>query len=133
MPSAVIVDAVRSPMGRGKPGGALSGLHPADLLARLDADQRDALLAHELAHVGRRDHWVRWAELVAVCLYWWYPLAWWARRRLQAHEEECCDAWVAAELSPRAYATAILETIDFLSGAAVPAMTSAAGGAPLGS
>src|SRR4051812_40510689 len=29
---AVIVDAVRTPSGRGKPGGALSHLHPADLL-----------------------------------------------------------------------------------------------------
>jgi acetyl-CoA acyltransferase len=35
VPSAVIVDAVRSPMGRGKPGGALSGLHPVDLLAQV--------------------------------------------------------------------------------------------------
>ena len=35
MPAAVIVDAVRSPMGKGKPGGALSGLHPVDLLAQL--------------------------------------------------------------------------------------------------
>jgi len=33
MPEAVIVEAVRSPMGRGKPGGALSSVHPADLLA----------------------------------------------------------------------------------------------------
>ena len=32
---AVIVDAVRSPMGRGKPTGALAGLHPADLLAQV--------------------------------------------------------------------------------------------------
>ncbi len=31
--AAVIVDVVRTPSGRGKPGGALSGLHPADLLA----------------------------------------------------------------------------------------------------
>ncbi len=29
----VIIDAVRSPMGRGKAGGALSALHPVDLLA----------------------------------------------------------------------------------------------------
>lgn len=29
----VIVDAVRSPMAKGKPGGALSGVHPVDLLA----------------------------------------------------------------------------------------------------
>ena len=35
MPSAVIVDAVRSPMGRGKIGGALSGVHPVDLLAQV--------------------------------------------------------------------------------------------------
>lgn len=30
---AVIVDAVRTATGRGKPGGALSGVHPVDLLA----------------------------------------------------------------------------------------------------
>jgi acetyl-CoA acyltransferase len=33
MTSAVIVDLVRTASGRGKPGGALSGVHPADLLA----------------------------------------------------------------------------------------------------
>jgi acetyl-CoA acyltransferase len=31
--TAVIVDAVRTPSGRGKPGGALSGIHPVDLAA----------------------------------------------------------------------------------------------------
>jgi len=35
MANAVIVDAVRSPMGRGKTGGALSGVHPVDLLAQV--------------------------------------------------------------------------------------------------
>ena len=30
---AVIVDAVRTASGKGKPGGALSGVHPVDLLA----------------------------------------------------------------------------------------------------
>ena len=34
MRDALIVDAVRSPIGRGKPGGALSGLQPVDLLAQ---------------------------------------------------------------------------------------------------
>ncbi|MFF7477036.1 acetyl-CoA C-acyltransferase [Streptomyces sp. NPDC008092] len=33
MTNAVIVDAVRTPSGRGKPGGQLSGLHPAELLS----------------------------------------------------------------------------------------------------
>jgi len=36
MPEAVIVEALRTPIGRGKPGkGGLSGLHPAHLLARV--------------------------------------------------------------------------------------------------
>ncbi|MCR3718634.1 MULTISPECIES: thiolase family protein [Prauserella salsuginis group] len=30
----VLVDAVRTPMGKGKPGGALAGVHPVDLLAQ---------------------------------------------------------------------------------------------------
>ena len=33
MAEAVIVDVVRTPSGRGKPGGALSGIHPVDLAA----------------------------------------------------------------------------------------------------
>ncbi|MHB1235579.1 MAG: thiolase family protein [Microbacteriaceae bacterium] len=38
MHEAVIVDAIRTPSGRGKPGGALSGIHPADLLAGVLAE-----------------------------------------------------------------------------------------------
>jgi acetyl-CoA acetyltransferase family protein len=33
MGEPVIIDAIRTPMGRGKPGGALSAVHPVDLLA----------------------------------------------------------------------------------------------------
>ncbi len=33
MHEAVIVDVIRTPSGRGKPGGQLSGIHPVDLLA----------------------------------------------------------------------------------------------------
>jgi acetyl-CoA acyltransferase len=34
MTEAVIVDIIRTPSGKGKPGGALSGVHPAALLAQ---------------------------------------------------------------------------------------------------
>src|SRR6202012_5479146 len=34
MTTAVIVDIIRTPAGKGKPGGALSGVHPAALLAQ---------------------------------------------------------------------------------------------------
>src|SRR5262249_14358926 len=66
---------------------------PAELLRRLSATQRASLVAHELAHLRRGDHWVRWLELAVVAAYWWCPLAWFARRELQRAEEECCDAW----------------------------------------
>jgi len=33
MRDAVIIDAVRTPIGKGKPGGSLSAVHPVDLLA----------------------------------------------------------------------------------------------------
>jgi beta-lactamase regulating signal transducer with metallopeptidase domain len=59
---------------------------PEGLWARLSAEQRDTLLAHELAHLRRGDHWVRRLELLALGLYWWLPVAWWCRRRLQETE-----------------------------------------------
>jgi hypothetical protein len=105
-------------------------LLPAALWDRLDAEQQDTLLAHELAHLRRGDHWVRRLELLVLGLYWWHPVAWWARRELCEAEEQCCDAWVvwALPAAARAYAAALLETVTFLSQAR-PALPEAASGA----
>jgi RND family efflux transporter MFP subunit len=104
---------------------------PAELWARLGEAQQDAVLAHELAHLRRRDHWVRWLELAALGLYWWHPAAWWARRELGKAEERCCDAWVVWALpgAAEAYAAALLDTVTFLSASrsAVPVGASGAG------
>ena len=92
-------------------------LLPAELWSRLDDDQRDAVLVHELAHLRRRDHWVRRLEAIVLGLDWWNPVAWWARRRVESAEEQCCDAWVAWALpgSAPAYAEALVTTAAFLS------------------
>jgi beta-lactamase regulating signal transducer with metallopeptidase domain len=92
-------------------------LLPAGLLERLNEPQATALLMHELAHLRRRDPWMRWFEAAAVVLHWWNPIAWWARARLQQAEEECCDALVLQTLPNHAsaYAEALLETVQFLS------------------
>ena len=106
-------------------------LLPRDLWERLDDRQRDTVLTHELAHLCRRDHWVRTLEVVVAALYWWHPLVWYARRALREASEQCCDAWVlwALPRSAASYATALIEAIDFLSTArpVVPALASGMG------
>jgi len=88
-------------------------LWPAGLECRLKADGRRAVLAHELAHLRRRDHWVRRLEMVAAVLHWWNPLFWLARKKLRADAELACDAWATGQADRRAYAEALLEVCSF--------------------
>jgi beta-lactamase regulating signal transducer with metallopeptidase domain len=69
------------------------------------------VIAHELAHLRRRDHWIAWPELLAGCLWWFNPLFWFVRRRLRASAELACDAWVVATVpgDQRAYAESLVE------------------------
>lgn len=99
------------------PAGPPRLLLPVGLWSQLSDAQRDTLLAHELAHLRRQDHWLRWLELAAVGLYWWHPVAWWAQRELQEAGEQCCDAWVVAVLpgAADAYAEALLQTVAYVS------------------
>jgi len=104
-------------------------LLPERLAAELHGDELDTLLAHELAHVRRRDHWVRLVEIAATALFWWYPVTWWARRALRRAEERCCDEWVLRLLpdSAEAYANGLLKSLTFVSESSVPAMASGLG------
>jgi beta-lactamase regulating signal transducer with metallopeptidase domain len=92
---------------------------PSALVDRLSTDQRATLLAHELVHLKRRDHLVRLLEMAALAIYWWHPVAWFARRQIARAGEACCDAAVVARFPKLAgaYAAALLATVDFLSGA----------------
>lgn len=89
---------------------------PARLLSQRD-DQRTALiLAHEIAHLRRRDHWVRAVELLISIVYWWNPLAWTIRRQIHQAEDLCCDAWVrwAFPALARRYAEVLFEAAQSL-------------------
>lgn len=102
--------------------GSVRLILPTELLARLDSTQTRTLLAHELAHLSRRDHWVRHLELAALALFWWNPIAWWATKRLRRAQELCCDQRVAHLLPNhrRSYADTLVETARFLSGRRLP-------------
>ena len=55
-----------------------------------------AVLSHELAHWGRRDHVAGLVGEVAACALPWHPLAWWAKGRMGQLAELACDDWVLA-------------------------------------
>ncbi|MFO0841215.1 MAG: M56 family metallopeptidase [Gemmataceae bacterium] len=106
-------------------------LLPEGLVEQVGTEGLDTLLLHELSHLKRGDHHVRWLEFFALGLYWWLPVAWYARRELREAEEQCCDAWVVRTMpgARRLYATALVEALDFLSQpvTATPPLASALG------
>jgi len=76
MRDAVIVDAVRTPLGRGKPDGAYAGVHPVDLHAHvlrslvertgLDPAEVDDVVGGAVGQVGEQSgNTARWAALAA--------------------------------------------------------------------
>jgi hypothetical protein len=108
-------------------------LVPEGLLRELSGPELHALLVHELAHVRRRDHWVRFVELGATALFWWYPVTWWARAGLRRAEERCCDEWVLRVLpqAAEAYAQGLLKSLSFVSSAPAIVPAFASGASPL--
>lgn len=74
-----------------------------------------ALLAHELAHIRRRDHWLCWLELAGACVYWWLPTFWCVQREMRRASDEAADAWAVWALRSReTYAEALFETVETL-------------------
>ena len=89
-------------------------LLPEDVLPgpapeRLTPAQFDAILAHELCHVRRRDNLLSAIHMIAEAVFWFHPLVWWIGARLVEERERACDEQVLILGSqPRVYAEAIL-------------------------
>jgi len=89
----------------------------------------EAVIAHELAHLRRRDHWVSWLELVVLLLWWWNPCFWLVRWKLHESRELACDA-TALELCSadrREFADLLLSLSDACSPTFGPASLVGAG------
>jgi beta-lactamase regulating signal transducer with metallopeptidase domain len=97
---------------------------PRELFQSLDERAQRSLLLHELAHYKRGDHYVRFLELAAMGVYWWFPIAWLVRREIRRAEELACDAEVIAQLPTerRAYAELLVHTASFASTSSPPAL-----------
>jgi TonB family protein len=72
--------------------------------------RRRAVLAHEAAHIRRRDPAILLGAHIATAVYWFHPLCWLAAARLRAESERACDdAALRTGLLPSGYATDLLD------------------------
>jgi TonB family protein len=104
--------------------GLRSGLVlvPSDFLENLPPADLDAVLAHELAHIARRDFTKNlFYGLVSLPIAW-HPVIWQTRARLAESRELLCDAIAADAIASEAaagrkrYAQSLLRIASMLAG-----------------
>jgi uncharacterized protein (TIGR03435 family) len=89
-------------------------LWPKGLSERLDDAQLEAIFAHEVWHLRRRDNLAAAIHMMVEALFWFYPLVWWLAARLVEERERACDEEVLALGSDRhVYAQSILKTCEY--------------------
>ena len=89
-------------------------LLPQGMLHRLSRAQLDAIIAHEMCHVRRRDNLTYGLHMVAQALFWFYPAVWWIGARLVEERERACDeAVVQSGGAAEVYAEGILNVCKF--------------------
>jgi bla regulator protein BlaR1 len=87
---------------------------PEGISEHLDEAHLEAVLAHELWHVRRRDNLGAAIHMVVEALFWFHPLVWWVGTRLVKERERACDEQVVAMgRERRVYAESILKVCEF--------------------
>jgi bla regulator protein BlaR1 len=88
-------------------------LLPEGIAGRLTQAQLQAVFAHELCHVRRRDNLAAAIHMLVEALFWFYPLVWWLGARMVDEREHACDEDVLQTGSQaQAYAESILKVCE---------------------
>ncbi|MCF7954701.1 MAG: BspA family leucine-rich repeat surface protein [Phycisphaerae bacterium] len=66
-------------------------LLPASVLTGFSAEQIEAILAHELAHIKRCDYLVNMLQTCVEILGFYHPAVWWISKKIRVERENCCD------------------------------------------
>ena len=100
-----ICDAVKSPF-------ILGIIRPRIYLSSgTEEDQLNYVLAHEQAHLKRRDHWWKPLGFLLLSVYWYHPLVWAAYILLCRDIEIACDEKVIKDMDmteKKAYSNALV-------------------------
>ena len=76
-------------------------LIPVGLLAGLPAEQVEAVLLHELAHIRRHDYFVNFLQTIAETVFFFNPGLLWISSLLRDERENCCDDIALAQTKNR--------------------------------
>jgi len=103
-------------------------LWPAAISQRLRDAHLEAILAHEVWHVRRRDNLAAATHMLVEALFWFHPLVWWLGARLIEERERACDEEVLRLGNPpQVYAESILKTCEFCMGSPLPCVSGVTG------
>ena len=105
-------------------------LVPAGALINLSAQELEAILAHELAHIRRFDYVANLLQSAIEALLFYHPGMWWIAKRIRAERENCCDDLAIAACGDRVVYARALTALEELRGA-YPHFAMAATGGPL--
>ena len=87
---------------------------PAGLSDRLTDEEMEAVLAHEIAHVTRRDNLFARVQMAVETIFWFYPLSWWLGTQIVNERERACDEEVVhMGTNTQSYAAGILKVCGF--------------------
>ena len=80
------------------------------LVDKLDDEELQCVLAHEMAHAGRRDNWLGWLVFLFRCVSFYNPVSLFVSHQIHHDVERVCD-WEAAQVTgkPLAMASALLK------------------------
>jgi bla regulator protein blaR1 len=103
-------------------------LWPEGISEHLEDGHLDAILAHELWHVRRRDNLAAAIHLVVEAIFWFHPLVWWLGARLIEERECACDeAVLESGGERRVYAESILKVCEFCVGSPLACVSGVTG------
>ena len=102
---------------------------PRTIVRELSPAQMQAVLAHEMCHVRRRDNLTAAIHKCVEVIFWFHPLVWWVGANLLREREAACDEAVIEEgYEQVVYAESILNVCRLGIAAQVAGMSASTGG-----